>query len=50
MTLTPQTAAPAGFTTGTFATADRVNWDPAAKGSGAAYPVFYNGTTWTALY
>jgi hypothetical protein len=33
-----------------FAVADRVTWDPAGKGSGNAYPVFYNGSTWNALY
>jgi hypothetical protein len=33
-----------------FAVADRTNWDPASKGSGNAYPVFYNGSTWNALY
>lgn len=48
--LTPLSAAPAGATAGVFAVADRTTWDPASKGSGNAYPVFYNGSTWTALY
>jgi hypothetical protein len=48
--LSPLSAAPTGLTAGVFAVADRTNWDPAGKGSGAAYPVFYNGTSWNALY
>lgn len=43
-------AAPNSPQTGMFAVADRVNWDPAAKGSGNPYPVFYDGTAWNALY
>jgi hypothetical protein len=50
LTLTPLAAAPTGVVAGTFAVANRTNWDPASKGSGNAYPVFYNGSTWTALY
>ena len=46
--LSPLSAAPTGLTAGVFAVADRTNWDPAGKGSGAAYPVFYNGTSWNA--
>ncbi len=48
--LSPLSAAPTGITAGVFAVADRTNWDPASKGTGAAYPVFYNGTSWNALY
>jgi hypothetical protein len=48
--LTVSTSAPTNPVVGTFAVADRVTWDPATKGSGSAYPVFYNGTTWNALY
>ncbi len=47
--LVPLSAAPTALV-GSFAVADRVNWDPASKGSGSAYPVFYNGSSWTALY
>ena len=50
LSLTVSTAAPASPAVGMFAVADRVTWDPAAKGSGNAYPVFYNGATWNALY
>ena len=39
-----------GLRAGMFATADQINWDPASKGSGGAYPVFFNGTSWVALY
>jgi len=35
---------------GTFAVADGVSWDPATKANGKSYPVFYDGTTWNALY
>jgi hypothetical protein len=48
--LTPLSAAPTGILAGVFAVADRTNWDPASKGTGGAYPVFYNGTSWNALY
>ena len=48
--LTPLTTAPTGVAAGCFAVADRLNWDPASKGTGNAYPVFYDGTVWTALY
>jgi hypothetical protein len=50
LSLTVSTAAPAGPTVGMFAVADRVTWDPASKGSGNAYPVFYDGAVWNALY
>lgn len=48
--LAVSTSAPTNPVVGTFAVADRVTWDPASKGSGNAYPVFYNGSTWNALY
>jgi hypothetical protein len=48
--LTPVTTEPVSPTAGTFAVADRTNWDPATKGSGNAYPVFYDGGVWHALY
>lgn len=44
--LKPLDAAPAGAVVGSFAVADRVNWDPASVGSGNAYPVFFDGSTW----
>jgi len=44
------TSAPAGPTNGSFAVADRVTWDPAGKGSGGSYPVYYDGTSWNALF
>ena len=47
--LVPKTSAPS-VSSGTFATADGVTWDPASKGSGKPYPVFYDGTSWNALY
>ena len=50
MRLVKQTAAPASPVEGMIAVADRVTWDPASKGSGGSYPVYYNGTTWTALF
>ena len=39
-----------GLRAGMFATADGVSWDPASKGTGTPYPVFFNGTSWVALY
>jgi hypothetical protein len=45
----PTNTAPASVTTGSFAVADGVSWDPASRGPGNAYPVFYDGTTWLAL-
>ena len=50
MRLVKQTAAPASPVEGMIAVADRVTWDPASKGAGGSYPVYYNGTTWTALF
>jgi len=35
---------------GTFAVADGVVWDPVSKASGKPYPVFWDGSTWNALY
>jgi hypothetical protein len=49
LTIAPQSSAPTNITTGSFAVADRVNWDPVSITTGTAYPVFYNGTTWTQL-
>jgi hypothetical protein len=48
--LTTSSVAPASPVVGMFAVADRVTWDPASKGSGNAYPVFYDGSAWNALY
>ncbi len=50
LSLTVSSAAPNPATLGMFAVADRVNWDPASKGSGNAYPVFFDGSIWNALY
>jgi len=43
-------AQPANPQVGMIAVADRVNWDPASKGSGNPYPVFYDGAVWNAFY
>lgn len=48
--LTPSTSAPSSPSAGTFATAQPPSWDPGAKGGTTPYPVFYNGSTWVALY
>ena len=50
LSLAVMSSAPTGPAIGTFAVADRVTWDPASKGSGNAYPVFYDGSAWNALY
>jgi hypothetical protein len=50
LSLSVSTAAPSNPSVGMFAVADRTTWDPASKGSGNAYPVFYDGSTWKALY
>lgn len=50
LTLSVSNAAPASPATGTFAVADLTNWDPASKGSGNPYPVFWDGFAWNALY
>jgi hypothetical protein len=44
--LEPQSSEPLSPVAGMIAVANRVNWDPAAVGSGDSYPVFYNGTNW----
>lgn len=43
-------SAPAEAVVGTFAIADGAIWDPANKNTGRAYPVFYDGVSWKALY
>jgi hypothetical protein len=50
MRLRKQTAAPATPYEGMIAVADRVTWDPAIKGSGPSYPVYFDGSAWNALY
>lgn len=47
--LSPLDAEPAGPTAGTIAIADGVNWDPATYSTTDPYPVFYNGTVWSAM-
>ena len=49
LTLTASTSAPT-VSAGTFAVADGTTWDPATKAGSVPYPVFYDGTSWTALY
>ena len=44
------TAAPTNAVAGTFFTADGVSWDPATKGLGVPYPVFFDGATYNPLY
>ena len=39
-----------GLQPGMFAVADGTNWDPASKGGSVPYPVFWDGSTWNALY
>lgn len=48
--LTPLTAEPASPTDGMIVAADRETWDPASKGSGRSYPVYYDGAVWQPLY
>lgn len=50
ITLAVLSAAPSSPANGTLAVADRTNWDPASKGSGGSYIVYYNGSTWNALF
>lgn len=50
LTLTASTSAPSSPAAGTFAVADGTSWDPATKAGAVPYPVFYDGTSWTALY
>ena len=45
--LTPLSAAPSTYSTGTICVANRTSWDPAGIGSGPPYVTFYNGTSWT---
>lgn len=47
--LTAQSSAPVAVS-GSFAVANGVDWDPASKSGTTPYPVFYDGTTWNALY
>jgi len=49
LTLTASTSAPT-VSAGTFAVADGVSWDPDSKAGSVPYPVFYDGTSWNALY
>ena len=45
----PQSVAPTAVE-GSLVAADRVNWDPASKGTGGSYLVYYDGTAWRALF
>jgi len=47
--LTPLTSAPT-VVAGTIAVADGTTWDPGSKGGAVPYPVFYDGSSWNALY
>jgi hypothetical protein len=51
LTLAVSTTAPSSPVTGMIAIADgnTAGWDPAGTNLGVAYPVFYNGSAWTAL-
>jgi len=50
MTLTPLSALPASYTTGTMAMADAVNWNPASPGSTTTpYVAVFTGATWIKL-
>ena len=50
MNLTPLAIEPENPIDGMIVAADRVTWDPAAKGSGRSYPVYYDGAVWQPLY
>jgi len=52
LTLTVSTSEPATPANGMFAVADgnTAGWDPKGTNAGVSYPVFYNGSSWTALY
>lgn len=50
MRLRPQSAAPSTPVDGMIAAADGTNWDPASKSGTDSYPVYYDGSTWNALY
>jgi hypothetical protein len=47
--LTPLASAPS-VPNGTIVSADGVNWDPAVKSGTKSYPVYFDGTSWHALY
>jgi hypothetical protein len=47
--MTPLNAAPISPTVGMYI-ADCTNWDPASKANGRPYPVWYDGTSFNALY
>lgn len=47
--LTPLAGAPS-VPNGTIVSADGVNWDPAVKSGTKSYPVYFDGTSWHALY
>lgn len=51
LTLAVSTTAPVSPAIGMFAVADgnTVGWDPKGTNLGVAYPVFYDGSSWTAL-
>ena len=51
LTLVPQSTPPFAIA-GSFAVANGLTggWDPASKGLNLPYPVFYNGSSWQALY
>lgn len=38
-----------GLQAGMMTTADGVSWDPASKGTGRPYPVFWDGVDWLAM-
>ena len=50
MTLTPLNVEPDSPISGMMVAADGVSWDPASKAGGVSYPVFYDGSSWNALY
>jgi len=50
MNLTPLAIEPENPIDGMIVAADRITWDPAAKGSGNSYPVYYDGAVWQPLY
>lgn len=47
--MTALTAAPSGVS-GSIYLADGINWDPDTKGTNKPYPVFFDGTSFNALY
>lgn len=50
ITLAVSTDQPVTPIAGTIAVADSISWDPASKGPSSPYPVFYDGTSWVALF